>query len=130
MKTLLSGIIIAVGIPTLAWAQGANLTGQYRCIRLCTDFTAPAFVTQNGSNLRLSTTDGRSSYAWVDYPGHIWIEPWYEGALYSPDGMTIQFDRGAVWQRDIGQFNDARVVLPLPAERPATGAYARVRRSR
>ena len=23
------------------------------------------------------------------------------GAIYSPDGMTIQFDRGTVWQRAI-----------------------------
>jgi hypothetical protein len=105
MKALLG--VIAVGVlcvPTIASAQVVNLTGQYRCIRLCTDPQSPAFVTQNGSNLRLSTTTGISGHAWVDYPGHIWVESWYEGAVYSPDGMTIQFDRGAVWQRDIGQF--------------------------
>jgi hypothetical protein len=130
MKALIAGIIMAAGIPTLASAQGINLTGQYRCIRLCTDYAAPAFVTQSGTNLRLSTTDGRSSYAWVDYPGHIWIEPWYEGALFSPDGMTIQFDRGAVWQRDIGQFADVRVVPQGVIEPPVAGAYARARRSR
>jgi hypothetical protein len=129
MKALLTGILITA-IPALASAQGVNLTGQYRCIRLCTDVTAPAFVTQNGWNLRLSTTGGQSAFAWVDYPGHIWIEPWYEGALYSPDGMTIQFDRGAVWQRDIGQFDDVRIVLPLASKRPDAGPYARSRKSR
>jgi ribosomal protein L31E len=23
-------------------------------------------------------------------------------AVYSPDGMTIQFDNGTIWQRDVG----------------------------
>jgi hypothetical protein len=31
-----------------------------------------------------------------------WIEARGEGAVYSPDGMRIQFDDGRVWQRDIG----------------------------
>jgi hypothetical protein len=131
MKALITVIVMAAaGVPNVASAQGVNLTGQYRCIRVCTDVTTPAFVTQNGSNLRLSTTGGQSTYAWVDYPGHIWIEPWYEGALYSPDGMVIQFDRGAVWQRDIGQFDDARVLPPVASERPGSGPYARARKPR
>jgi hypothetical protein len=33
--------------------------------------------------------------------GHIWAESWNEGAVYSPDGMTIQFDNGTVWRRNI-----------------------------
>jgi len=45
---------------------------------------------------------GQPSRAWIDYPGHIWAQYWNEGAVYSPDGMTIQFDRGTVWQRDLG----------------------------
>jgi len=136
MKAQITALVLtAAGIPTVASAQSDNLTGQYVCIRACTDVTAPAFVTQNGSNLRLSTTGGQSTYAWVDYPGHIWIEPWYEGALFSPDGMTIQFDRGAVWQRDIGQFDNARGVppvgsRPLASGRLPAGAYARTRNSR
>ena len=36
------------------------------------------------------------SRAWVDWPGHIWAQSWNEGAIFSPDGMTIQFDRGTV----------------------------------
>jgi hypothetical protein len=35
------------------------------------------------------------------WPGHIWAENWGEGAIYSPDGSTIQFDHGQVWQRAI-----------------------------
>jgi hypothetical protein len=27
-----------------------------------------------------------------------------QGAVFSPDGMIIQFDRGTVWQRDLGQL--------------------------
>src|SRR5262249_11524597 len=40
--------------------------------------------------------------AWIDWPGHIWADRWNQGAVYSPDGATIQFDRGTVWQRDLG----------------------------
>jgi hypothetical protein len=39
------------------------------------------------------------SRAWIDYPGHIWIESANQGALFSPDGFTLQFDRGTIWQR-------------------------------
>jgi hypothetical protein len=31
--------------------------------------------------------------------------------------MAIQFDRGSVWQRDIGQFDDARVGPPFARAR-------------
>ncbi len=30
------------------------------------------------------------------------MEALREGAVFSPDGLTIQFDRGTVWQRDLG----------------------------
>jgi hypothetical protein len=32
----------------------------------------------------------------------IWADAWNTGAVYSPDGMTIQFDNGTIWQRDMG----------------------------
>jgi hypothetical protein len=48
----------------------------------------------------------RPSRAWVDYPGHIWAENWGEGAFFSPDGLTVQFDNGNVWHR----------VIPAPAD--------------
>jgi hypothetical protein len=35
----------------------------------------------------------------VDYPGCLWIAGADLGAIYSPDGMTIQFDNGTIWQR-------------------------------
>jgi hypothetical protein len=45
---------------------------------------------------------GEPSRAWIDWYGHIWFQNWNTGAVYTPDGLTIQFDRGIVWQRDMG----------------------------
>jgi hypothetical protein len=81
--------------------QVLNVSGQFRCVASCTAGFAPAFVTQNGWDLNLVNEVGQSSRAWVDRPGHIWVANWNEGAIYSPDGMTIQFDNGAVWRRDV-----------------------------
>ena len=87
-------------VATDASAQFLNLTGQYQCIQGCMlPNAAPAFVTQNGWTLNLVNEIGQPSRAWVDYPGHIWAEYWHEGAIISPDGLTIQFDNGSVWQR-------------------------------
>ena len=81
-----------------AQAQIINLSGQFQCVRGCLG-PGPAFVTQNGWELNLVNEAGQPSRAWIDYPGHIWAQYWNEGAVYSPDGMTIQFDNGSVWQR-------------------------------
>jgi hypothetical protein len=87
-------------VATGASAQVANLSGSYQCVQGCRAGPGPlAFVTQNGWDLNLVSEAGDSSRAWIDWPGHIWADYWNEGAIYSPDGMTIQFDRGAVWQR-------------------------------
>ena len=87
-----------------ASAQGVNLTGPYRCVQLCRDGLVgqPAFITQNGWNLNLVNEIGEPSRAWVDWVGHIWADGWNQGAIVSPDGVFIQFDRGTVWQRDLG----------------------------
>jgi hypothetical protein len=102
------GLTIAA---TQASAQGVNLTGQFRCVQVCAPGLQgqPAFVTQNGSNLNMLNEAGEPSRAWIDWPGHIWADGWHEGALFSADGMTLQFDRGTVWQRDLG---------PAPAPAP------------
>jgi hypothetical protein len=69
-------------------------------VRLC---SAPppsvAYLTQADWELRLVNEAGFTSRAWIDYPGHIRVVGWNEGAFYSADGMTIQFDNGTVWQR-------------------------------
>jgi hypothetical protein len=108
--------IALIGITTTATdasAQGVNLTGQFRCVQLCTPGLQgqPAFVTQNGSSLNLLNEAGEPSRAWTDWPGHIWADNWHQGALFSSDGMTIQFDRGTIWQRDLGEPPVAPPVL-------------------
>ena len=91
---------------TAASAQIANLTGAYRCVEKCRAAPgAPAFVTQNGPNLNLVDEAGQPSRAWPDTfapTSRIWADNWNVGAVYSPDGMMIQFDNGTIWQRDMG----------------------------
>jgi hypothetical protein len=105
---LVIGVIGTVAAFTSgASAQSINLTGTYRCIQDCRNgyLGAPAFITQNEGHLNLVTETGDSFRAWPDVtaPGsRIWIEARNESAVYSPDGMRIQFDDGRVWQRDIG----------------------------
>ena len=118
MKGMLSAFAMAAAlVATDASAQGVNLSGQYRCIHLCADglVGTPAFVTQYGWDLNLVNEVGQPVRAWVDWPGHIWVERWNQGAIYSPDGMAIQFDGGTVWQRDLGQFDTVYSLPPKPS---------------
>jgi len=92
-----------------AHAQWADLNGRYRCVENCLG-PGNAFITQQGWDMNLVNEAGLPSRAWVDYPGHIWAENWGEGAFFSPDGLTVQFDNGSVWQR----------VIPAPAARVRT----------
>ncbi len=105
MKVLSMLAMMAAVVATDAAAQGVDLTGQFRCVAMCAPGLQgqPAFVTQNGGNLNLLNEAGEPSRAWVDWSGHIWADNWHEGALFSADGMTIQFDRGTIWQRDLGE---------------------------
>jgi hypothetical protein len=103
---LVIGAVAALA-ATGASAQSINLTGTYMCIQDCRDgyLGAPAFVTQNGNQLNLVTETGESYRAWPDVTApnsRIWIDARAEGAVYSPDGIRIQFDDGRVWQRDMG----------------------------
>ena len=92
----LSAAVVASG----ASAQEVNLTGRWQCVVLCPSQPGGvAFITQYGWNLNVVSDLAVPSRAWVDYPGHIWIDRANEGAIYSPDGMTLQFDRGTIWQR-------------------------------
>jgi hypothetical protein len=97
--------LFAVFFALSAWglaaasAQGFEfLTGQYQCIENCTG-PQLAYVTQNGTDLNLLNEAGQPSRAWIDYPGHLWAERWNEGAIFSPDRLSIQFDDGTVWHR-------------------------------
>jgi hypothetical protein len=104
--------IVIVPAPALAPGQVLNLSGQFQCVEGCAGGLAgAAFVTQNGWDLNLVNELGQPSRAWIDRPGHIWAQSWNEGAVYSSDGMTIQFDNGTVWRRNIALF----VLRPNPS---------------
>ena len=103
-------VVQTVATPLVSSGVGPGLSGQFRCIAGCAGGLAgPAFVTQNGWDLNLVNEIGQPSRAWIDYPGHIWVRSWNEGAVYSTDGMTIQFDNGTVWAKN--------VILVLPQVR-------------
>lgn len=99
----LLGAIAATG----ASAQSVNLTGTYKCIQMCRLGLVgnQAFITQNGPELNLLNEAGEPSRAWPDWfapATRIWVDSQNQGAVYSPDGMLIQFDSGTIWQRDLG----------------------------
>ncbi len=105
-KNAAVGIIaIAAALAAMpAAAQDVNLTGRYQCVQVCASAVPGqfAYITQYGRReLNVVNEAGMGSRAWIDYPGRIWIERAEQGAVYSADGMTIQFDRGTVWQRVI-----------------------------
>jgi hypothetical protein len=90
--------LIAAG-TTGAFAQGVDLSGQYRCVQGCKGGLAgPAYITQTGYQLNLVNEVGEPTRGWIDGPGHLWTEAWHQGAIFTPDAMTIQFDRGSVWE--------------------------------
>jgi hypothetical protein len=92
--------VIITQAPVIAPGQVLNLSGQFLCVEGCAGGRPGlAFVTQNGWDINLVNELGQPTRAWVDWPGHIWALNWNEGAVYSPDGMTIQFDNGIVWRR-------------------------------
>ena len=105
MISLAFGVLVAfVAMP--ASAQSVNLTGAYRCVQACQAGAAgnPAYITQNGAQLNLLNEVGLASRAWPDWfapATRIWVDRYNYGAVYSPDGITIQFDNGTIWQRDL-----------------------------
>jgi hypothetical protein len=95
-------VVQTIAAPVVAPVVSQGLSGQFQCIAGCAGgIVGPAFVTQNGWDLNLVNEIGQPSRAWVDYPGHIWVQSWNEGAVYSADGMTIQFDNGTVWAKNV-----------------------------
>jgi hypothetical protein len=103
MRKMLSALAaLSALVATDASAQNVlNLSGRYVCTHGCAAGVAgqAAFVTQNGWDMNLVNEAGMPSRAWIDWPGHIWVDQFQEGAVYSPDGAVIQFDRGTIWQR-------------------------------
>jgi hypothetical protein len=116
LALLAAAAVLGAAASTPAAAQVLNLSGPFRCVQGCAGGLVgqPALVTQNGWDMSLLNEAGQPSRAWIDYPGHIWVEYWNEGAVYSADGMTIAFDRGTVWQRDLGPGMVPAAPLPPP----------------
>jgi hypothetical protein len=105
MKTVLTAAALGVALlgtlaPTAASAQGVNLSGRWLCVVKCSGPPGGlAVITQYDRELNVVNDVGAASRAWVDYPGRIWLERANEGAIYSPDALTLQFDSGTVWRR-------------------------------
>jgi hypothetical protein len=107
-------LVVMPPAPALAPGQVLNLSGPFQCVEGCAGgLPGTAFVTQNGWDLNLVNERGQPSKAWIERPGHIWAQNWNEGAVYSPDGMTIQFDNGTVWRRNI----ELLILRPNPSGR-------------
>jgi hypothetical protein len=85
----------AQSVGTQSWVP--NLSGIYRCVHRCAGAGPAQIITRNGWQLDLTNEIGQPSSGWVDWPGHIWAQAWNVGAVYSPDGRTIQFTNGSVW---------------------------------
>lgn len=101
-----AGLVVGVALASLvasgasAQVQGVNLNGPWVCVANCLGAQgSSAFITQYGTQLNVINDAGQPSAGWVEYPGRIWIANAWQGAVYSPDGMTIQFDKGTIWQR-------------------------------
>lgn len=103
--SLALGMLAALA-ATDASAQAVNLTGVYTCVDKCRG-DLPAQITQNGSQLNIVTEAGTPSRAWPDWfspRSRIWVDALDEGAVYSPDGMRIQFDNGTIWLRGLPPY--------------------------
>jgi len=118
-RMFLAAGFVALAVSGASAQPVINLSGQFVCVQGCVAATPAqlAFVTQNGWEVNLVNEAGIASRAWIDWPGHMWVEAWGEGAIYSPDGDTIQFTRGTVWQR---------YVPPPPPPPPLPHRHARV----
>jgi hypothetical protein len=102
MLSLTVGPVAAL-FATAASAQSVDLSGRYNCIAMCRGENQP-YITQNGPELNVVTEAGIPSRAWPDWyfpTTRIWVEMMGQSAVYTPDGLVIQFDGGTVWRRDI-----------------------------
>lgn len=104
-RSLLMAAMLNVFAIGTSFAQPAiSLTGTYQCVQGCAYGFAGknAYITQNGWDLNIVTEAGvaaRGSFDWFAPTSRIWIEALHQGAVYSANGLTIQFDRGSVWDR-------------------------------
>ena len=99
----LAGVLLSLGTGA-AVAQNLNLSGRYICVNCPPGQARMGYITQSDRNLNLVNESGQASRGYVDYPGRIWAPDWNQGAVVSPDGMTVQFDHGSVWRRVVDRY--------------------------
>jgi hypothetical protein len=87
MRVGLFAVVALIAMAsTEASTQVLNLSGPYQCVQGCVEglIGQPAFITQNGWDMRLVNEAGMPSRAWIDRPGHIWVDFWHEGGQFLP----------------------------------------------
>jgi hypothetical protein len=124
MKSIFTAVVLAAAmLATGASGQMLilDLSGRYRCVELCAAGEPGqfAFITQSGTELSLVDDAGNPWRGYVERPGRIWVHRLDQGANYSVDGVTLQFDRGTVWERAPEEMAPAP---PPRARRPVPGA--------
>jgi hypothetical protein len=105
MRTAVVSLVFLAAFGAVeASAQPVNLTGRYRCVVACPPgFTgARAYITQNGWAVNVLTETGVPGRGWMNWV-RIWVPAYNQGAVFSPDGVTIQWDSGKIWRRDDGR---------------------------
>src|SRR5215468_5812688 len=122
MKFLLKAVVVSATLfagAAAAQYQYLDLSGRFRCVVNClaNQPNQFAYITQSGLEMNIVNDAGMPSRGWMDRPGRFWIERANMGANYSPDGATIQFDNGTVWQRDVG-LPEPVVPAPRTTARP------------
>ena len=90
--------------PVVAPGVGPGLSGQFRCIAGCAGglagpslFVDPERVGPQHRGTRSASRHGHGSII----PATSGCEAGMKARVYSADGMTIQFDNGTVWARDV-----------------------------
>jgi hypothetical protein len=96
----LAALLLALGVTG---ARAQDVAGRYHCVQFCKGGSAgPAFINHAENNIFdfvIVNEVGQQARAWIDFPGHIWIKEWNEGAVMLLDGETIEFSNGTVWRR-------------------------------
>jgi hypothetical protein len=101
------GRIVSLPPNLPAWFDTNQAVDGDRCLifhpsrKHWSDFHEKDFI----GNWYAGNEAGEASRAWPDWfapATRIWVENYSYGAVYSPDGVLVQFDNGTIWHRDLG----------------------------
>jgi hypothetical protein len=105
MKRSINMLAVALAMfATDALAQDGLLSGPYHCVQLCMPGgeASPIYITQNHDQLNIVDEVGVAGRAQLDwFSRRFWVHAWNNGAVFTADGGTIQFDNGRVWHRGL-----------------------------